>query len=299
MGKEHGKENYQNQTYLILRELFDKFDSPEFIPALSEMCSKMLVISAEQNFETTQPNPNKKKKQFPEFSKDHREAFQHHEQTCKKWRAAGRPQSNLHPAKSAKLESQRFLQKVARENESRNALKNRIELMETHAEDIGKVCSKLKKIRGDKSKSLDIPFIEMLCGKYEGENVLEGFCANTEKLCNQTDAKTDLNNAFFKMCAEDNMVILQLTSQDNLDIPHMKLKNLKNLKDIIFKQLKLNKACDIFKLTVEHLRYSGDDTLSLILLLLNKIIDHLNYLSSPQLNTAVATIVYKAKLKPV
>ena len=71
------------------------------------------------------------------------------------------------------------------------------------------------------------------------------------------------------------------------------------LKDIIFKRLKLNKACDIFKLTVEHLRNVCDKSLSLILQLLNLIIDNLNYLSSPQLNTAVATIVYKGKRKPV
>ena len=73
---------------------------------------------------------------------------------------------------------------------------------------------------------------------------------------------------------------------------------LTQLKDIVFKKLKLNKACDIFKLTVEHLRNCGDKTLSLILQLLNSIIEHLNYLSSPQLNTAVATIVFKGKGKP-
>ena len=72
---------------------------------------------------------------------------------------------------------------------------------------------------------------------------------------------------------------------------------LTHLKEIIFKKLKLRKACDIFKLTVEHLRYCGDKTLGLILNLLNAIIDHLNYLSSAQLNTAVATVIHKGKGK--
>ena len=49
---------------------------------------------------------------------------------------------------------------------------------------------------------------------------------------------------------------------------------------------------------MEHLRNCGEKTLGLILCLLNSIIDHLNYLSSPQLNTALATIVYKGKGKP-
>ena len=290
-----GKEDYQKQTHMIISDLFDNFDGPEFIPALSEMCAKTLVISAEQNFETSNPNPQKKK-QFPGFSKEQIKAYQDHDHICSLWRAAGRPQSNLHPAKAAKLESQRFLQRLSRENESAKALKLHNELMETHAKDFSKVCSKLKKIRGDKSKSIDIPTIETLCGTFEGENVLEGFCANTEKLCNETSAEAELNNEFYTMCAEDNMIIFELTGQDQVKIPHMQLSD---LKDIIFKRLKLNKACDIFKLTVEHLRYAGDQTLILIAKLLNSIIDHLNYLSSPQLNTAVATIVYKGKGKPV
>ena len=70
--------------------------------------------------------------------------------------------------------------------------------------------------------------------------------------------------------------------------------NLSDLKEIIFKRLKLNKACDVFKLTVELLH-----NLSLILQLINLIIDHLNYLSAAQLNTAVTTIVHKGKQKPV
>ena len=55
----------------------------------------------------------------------------------------------------------------------------------------------------------------------------------------------------------------------------------------------------MYKLTVEHLRYAGDENLELIVILLNKIIDNLNYLSSDQLNTAVATVVHKGKGKPV
>ena len=105
--------------------------------------------------------------------------------------------------------------------------------MKTHSSDIKQVCKKLKKIRGDVSKSIEIPFIETLCGKYTSENILEGFYAKTEMLCN------------------------------------------------------IYSHCDIC-----------DMSLSLIIVT-NSIIDHLNYLSSPQLNTAVATIVYKGKRKSV
>ena len=75
--------------------------------------------------------------------------------------------------------------------------------------------------------------------------------------------------------------------------------SLSDLKSIIFRKLKLNKACDIFKLTTEHLRYCGDESLTLILGLINSIIRNLNYLARPQLNTALASVIYKGKNKPV
>ena len=82
-----------------------------------------------------------------------------------------------------------------------------------------------------------------------------------------------------------NLIIFEIAKEEAVNILHMSLQI---LKDIIFKKLKLNKACDVNmnKLTVEHLRYAGDETLSLILFLLNSIIDNINYLSSTQLNTA-------------
>ena len=95
------------------------------------------------------------------------------------------------------------------------------------------------------------------------------------------------------MCLQDNLIIQDLTLNENELIPYMELPD---LKEILFRRLKLNKACDVYKLTVEHLRNCGDETLCLILQLLNLIIDNLNYLSSPQLNTSV---VYKGKNKAV
>ena len=92
------------------------------------------------------------------------------------------------------------------------------------------------------------------------------------------------------------MIIFDITSEEKLTIPKM---NLTQLKDILFKKLKVNKACDIFKLTVEHLRNAGDKSLGLILNLLNNIIENINVLSSPQLNTSVASVVFKGKDKPI
>ena len=96
------------------------------------------------------------------------------------------------------------------------------------------------------------------------------------------------------MFVRDNMIIFDITTKNELKIPHM---NLTELKKILFQKLKLNKACDVYKLTVEHLRNAGDDTLLIILELLNCIIDNINVVSSHQLNTSLASVVHKGKNK--
>ena len=98
------------------------------------------------------------------------------------------------------------------------------------------------------------------------------------------------------MCEEDNMIIFEIASNENVQIP---LMTIESLNDILFRKLKLRKTCDVFKLTVEHLRYSGEETLSCVVALINKIITNINYLSSHQLNTSVASIIHKGKNKPI
>ena len=288
---ESGISGYQEQSAEVLQNLTSQFNQAEDIPILSELFSKMLVISAEKNFETITPKTRMKRKtaQKPFFSAQHKLAYESHEKICKDWRIQGRPQDVNHPAKIAKINSQRTLQRIAREEENVKAHQNHDDLMSTFHQNISQVCSKLRKIRGENSKTVNLPFINTLNGTYSGNNVLEGFCCNTETLCNDDIEPQD--HAFYKMCVQDNMVIFDIACQEDIKVPHMTLGN---LKDIIFKKLKLNKACDLYKLTVEHLRHAGDQTLSLVLYLLNSIIDNINHMSSAQLNTAVASIVYKA-----
>ena len=114
-------------------------------------------------------------------------------------------------------------------------------------------------------------------------------------LCNEAENPM-FDNEFYQMSIKDNVLLLDITEKENVKIPHM---DLKKLKYILFKKLKINKACDVFKLTVEHLRHAGDDNLLLVLQLLNSIIDNINCLSSPQLNTSVTSVIYKGKGKPI
>ena len=68
---------------------------------------------------------------------------------------------------------------------------------------------------------------------------------------------------------------------------------LADLNRILFSKMKLGKACDIYQLTVEHLRYCGDQARLLILNFINKVIDQIFYLSCPQIKLGIATAIHK------
>ena len=167
----------------------------------------MLVISAKNNFET---NRSKIKSAGGKIfvSPVHREAYRRHEHICKEWRKEGRPTDINNPVKQLKLESQRNLQRISREEEAKNAHKNHDELMAAFGKNINQIYKKLKKIRGENMNYRKISEIETLNGTYTGHNVLEGFSANTEALC-RDDSKS-MNQEFYKMCEQDNMIILEL-----------------------------------------------------------------------------------------
>ena len=291
------KPDYEQKTRDALEELSNNYTEAEFIPELCEMFSKALVISAEKVYETSNPNFKSRKKKLPYFSEEYKLAHKNHKMVFVEWRKAGRPSDPNHPAKAAVLISRRNLQYIARNETTSKSLELHNSLMYTHSTDINKVSAQLRKARGDTHNRSEIPFIETLAGKYSGSNVLEGFAANTEILCDEalTDDK-NYDNEFYKMIIKDNMIIFEITSEEKIEIPEM---NLSDLKRILFKKLKLNKACDIFKLTVEHLRNAGDESLALILNLLNNVIKNIKVLSSPQLNTSVASVVHKGKGKPL
>ena len=119
------------------------------------------------------------------FSSEVIQACNEHKNNCKKWRAAGRPKSNTHPLKILKLSSQRNLQRLTRKDASEKAIKQHEELMQCQPSDLSKACKKLKTMKGAYGQQSEIDLNETLCGKNEGINVLEGFCANTELLCNR------------------------------------------------------------------------------------------------------------------
>ena len=74
---------YQSQSAQVISDLMDNFTEPAHIPALAEMCSNMLVLSAANNFETTMPRKKYKQKKGPHFSPEHKAAYLSHDKICK------------------------------------------------------------------------------------------------------------------------------------------------------------------------------------------------------------------------
>ena len=125
------KENqgYKEMTAKILDQLLSTYDQPEHLPALAEMSSNMIAICADKCF-VVKSTKNTQKKHTPKFSKEIQDAYQMHRKMCNEWRKAGRPEAADHPAKKAKLASQRNIQKKSRVEEATKAKTNHNDLME-------------------------------------------------------------------------------------------------------------------------------------------------------------------------
>ena len=70
------------------------------------------------------------------------------------------------------------------------------------------------------------------------------------------------------------------------------------LRNILSSRMKAGKACDVYQLTVEHIRNCGHDALLIILQLINKILKNIYYLSCPQMKLGLGSAVWKGKKKP-
>ena len=82
---------------------------------------------------------------------------------------------------------------------------------------------------------------------------------------------------------------------EEIKIPPITIANIRNN---VHKKLKSKKACDIYKLTAEHLKHAGDETLEHLCTLINRIIENMEYLEAPELKVAIASVIHKGKDKP-
>ena len=153
----------------------------------------------------------------------------------------------------------------------------------------------MKQLRGQKSSIK--PFkLKTPVGTFCGDDVLEGFAADAEHLGRVRGEPDIYDNEFYRLCKQDNAYIFEFKGNDEVKVPPMSLKN---LDEIIFKKMKHGKACDLYQLTVEHIRNCGPREKQAILDLFNRILQHIYYLTCSQLKTGLGTAIHKGKGKPL
>ena len=149
--------------------------------------------------------------------------------------------------------------------------------------------SSLKKSLGTNTRAMT-QVLHTPLGSFYGDNVLEGFAADAEQLGQVDETENYFDKEYYRTCKLENAFIFEINENKDLEIPPMKLADLNR---ILFSKMKLGKACDIYQLTVEHLRYCGDQARLLILNFINKVIDQIFYLSCQQIKLGIATAIHK------
>ena len=283
-------QKYQQLSASALSEAMSYWNTPESLPLLSCLLSRLLVQCATMTFtpknSRSHSSPNKqslKVRQAQNLLKKH----------FKNWKQAGRPPSKKDPVRLLYTESRRHLQTTRRYEDNLRLIKQNHELMRSHQHNRNQVYASLKKARGDYSDNttsvLDTPV-----GSYHGQEVLEGFAADAEHLGKSNEDSFSFNRRFYNLCKLDNLYIFEFSNEEQPKIAPMSTDQLEH---ILQHKLKSGKACDIYHLTVEHVRHCGTEAKQSILLFINRILLDIYYMSCPQIKLGLGTAVYKGRNK--
>ena len=186
------------------------------------------------------------------------------------------------------------LQALRRYEDNLTYIRNNHFLMHSTSCDRSKVYAKMKKERNVKNHS-QTNLLHTPVGTYHETDVLEGFAADAEHLSRDNEDDEVIDKGFYRLCKLDNKYIFELEEHSDVKIQPM---DMAQLEAILSKRMKLGKSCDIYQLTVEHLRYCGTAAKEQILKLLNRILSHISCLACPQVKLGLGTAILKGKNKP-
>ena len=282
---------YQQLASQALSDAYQYWDAPETTPLLCSLLPRLLVRCAEIVFES-----KTNWKQCTNYSpKVVRQAEILLIRAHRKWKKAGKPESALYQVRKDYNTARSNLQYINRQVNNLKNIRMNNDLMQSSILDKQKIYSKMKYLRGNSQRTFTSKLVTPT-GTYQGEDVLEGLAADAEHLGKPNTNLPCYDNYFYKLCMLDNIYIFELKESAHVKIP---LMTLPDLQDILHKQMKLRKSCDIYCLTVEHLRECGSEAQTIILNILNRIIQDMYQLSCPQLKLGLASSVFKGKNKPV
>ena len=283
---------YQQLAYNAISDALTTWDTPESLPHLSSLVSRLLVTCATMVFDSRSSklndSPRKPSIRIRQAQNLLRKSFN-------EWKSAGKPNCNADPTRAAYREARSRLQNLRRQEVKLSSIKDNNYVMHLHQNNKSKIFNFMKKKQGNRPGSMT-SVLHTPVGSYSHDDVLEGFAADTEHLGRSNEGNKKFDQGFYRLCKLENLYIFDFLGNEPFKIPPMTLSQLSH---ILFRKMKPGKACDIYQVTVEHLRYCGDQALLLILEYINRILDNLYYISCPQIKLGLGTAVYKAKKKPI
>ena len=284
---------YQNMVSEALSSALDSWSTPECIPHLTSLVSKLFVTSATQVFTTRNQksdNPRKPSLKIRQAQNRLKKAFL-------AWKNSGKPSSKADPDRAAYAKARAELQSLRRHEENLLTIYQNNYLMNLDRNNRSKMYNFMKRQHGYKnSHSSMTNVLHTPVGSYTNDDILEGFAADTEYLGRSNEGNDNFDQDFYRLCKLDNLYIFDFLCSEPLSVPPMTLAQLNNILDV---KMKSGKACDVYQVTVEHLRYCGDQAKLHLLTLINRILHDLQYLACPQVKLGLGTAILKGKKKPI
>ena len=283
---------YQALTEKFLSECDLYFPNPDFLPLKCQLYSDLLVKAAEITLDLKPCVSTAKKSQIP--PRVH-QAWQHLHKMYKIWKKAEKPRDSENQVFLQYKEARSAFQYIRRYTNNLKTVKENNILMQSHKADRTKHLRLIKRLRNCKPKQ-SITTLHTSAGDYHGKDILEGFAKDAEILGKFVGESSEFDNKFYRRCIEDNSFIFDISPEFGMKIPEMELSDLDG---IIDKEMKTGKACDIYKLTAEHLKHAGYGARTAILGLVNDIIRNMKSLACPQIKAGLGTAAFKGKKKTI
>ena len=286
-------ETYQKLAATALTEYDTMFPLLEHIPLKCELFSRILVKSAELCMKVVESKKEPKSK--TKVSAKLHQAWQKLRKQYNIWKLGGKRKESSNTEYMEYKRARGTFQKLYRYENELAFIKTNNMIMYADKHNQKAFFKKIKSIRS--SKTRDYPLtLSTPVGYYRGADTLEGFHADAEFLGKAVGEAKEYDNDFYRLCILDNYYVFDFKGDKTWQIPEMKIEDIEN---IIRKDMKLGKACDIYMLTPEHLKYAGRSALEVLLRLLDNIIRDIYYLTCPQVKIGLSTMIYKGKKKPV
>ena len=282
--------DYQQLANKALSEAVTYWNTAECIPLLSTLVSNLLVKCASLVFHTSSSNTQRPVKKPPKIIRDAQSLLK---KSFFEWKRAGKPSDKSHYLRRNYCEARANFQKITRYSSNLLAIQQNNHLMFLNKSDKSKIFAAIRKARGDPPPSMT-SVLHTQVGTFSGPDVLEGFAADTEHLGKSNEDNPGYNQEFYKLCKLDNMYVFEISVDNPVKIPPMTLAQLNK---ILNTKMKAGKACDIYHLTVEHLRNCGVDAKLHILNFINRILDNIYFMSCQQLKLGLGTAIFKGKNK--